>query len=334
MWDRQERALEAWARAEGCWFNNVTGAIERRFGKEISHGAEAKVFHYDDIHVIKVISSPFDQQKTLDRITLTNFVFPFTGLRLAGLGRNEDGEFCFVVIQRFVIGEHVVPGLVSIDSLDDFKCLDDSMDNPEYATEHILLGDLHDRNVLLTPEGRPAVIDCNLFLNTPELKKGGKWKIPQIESDEAAIEKMDGLLDHLVPIELGRSWIENSFSNDGNKLSTMLKQYGFFPGSAELSNGNRYLVEVNPSDPDSVLLTSVRQARALLSQYPDMEDNVKDALAEGRVAEVNGVSVRFSPDKGRLVPVSQGRKEKVTARQADKVSLKMEKPHASPSLKF
>ena len=159
MWDRQERALEAWARAEGCWFNNVTGAIERRFGKEISHGAEAKVFHYDDIHVIKVISSPFDQQKTLDRITLTNFVFPFTGLRLAGLGRNEDGEFCFVVIQRFVIGEHVVPGLVSIDSLDDFKCLDDSMDNPEYATEHILLGDLHDRNVLLTPEGRPAVID-------------------------------------------------------------------------------------------------------------------------------------------------------------------------------
>lgn len=106
MWDRQERVLEDWARAEGCWFDNVTRRIENTFGPEISHGAEAKVFHLDDTHVVKVISSLFDQQKTLDRISLTNFMFPATGLTLLGFGRNEEGEFCFVVKQPFIIGEH------------------------------------------------------------------------------------------------------------------------------------------------------------------------------------------------------------------------------------
>lgn len=134
VWDRQERALEDWARADGCWFDNVTRRIENTFGPEISHGAEAKVFHLDDTHVVKVISSLFDQQKTFDRITLTNFVFPFTGLQLLGLGRNEDGEFCFVVKQRFIIGKHADTGNLSIASLEDFTCVDESINNPEYTT--------------------------------------------------------------------------------------------------------------------------------------------------------------------------------------------------------
>ena len=45
--------------------------------------------------------------------------------------------------------------------------------NWTYATPDIYLSDMHDENVIITPDGDFAVIDCDIRINTPELRQGG-----------------------------------------------------------------------------------------------------------------------------------------------------------------
>ena len=51
-----------------------------------------------------------------------------------------------------------------------------SLINPKnwtYATPDIYLSDLHDENVIRSKEGNIFVVDCDIRINTPELKCGG-----------------------------------------------------------------------------------------------------------------------------------------------------------------
>ncbi len=45
--------------------------------------------------------------------------------------------------------------------------------NWTYATSDIYLSDMHDENVLQTADGTIIVVDCDIRINTPELKQGG-----------------------------------------------------------------------------------------------------------------------------------------------------------------
>ena len=45
--------------------------------------------------------------------------------------------------------------------------------NWTYATPEIYLSDLHDENVIRSANGNIFVIDCDIRINTPELKQGG-----------------------------------------------------------------------------------------------------------------------------------------------------------------
>ena len=42
-----------------------------------------------------------------------------------------------------------------------------------YATPNIYLSDLHDENVVRSADGNIFVFDCDIRINTPELKCGG-----------------------------------------------------------------------------------------------------------------------------------------------------------------
>ena len=45
--------------------------------------------------------------------------------------------------------------------------------NWTYATPEIYLSDMHDENVICSPSGTIFVIDCDIRINTPELRCGG-----------------------------------------------------------------------------------------------------------------------------------------------------------------
>lgn len=54
--------------------------------------------------------------------------------------------------------------------------LEDSLRNPRnwtYATPEIYLSDMHDENIIKSREGNIFVVDCDIRINTPELRAGG-----------------------------------------------------------------------------------------------------------------------------------------------------------------
>ena len=108
----------------------------------------------------------------LDRITLHNTYFPETKFTVIGFGRNGNGDFKILVEQPFIQGTRLT---------DDEICkfvtsLGFEMKNPHnwtYATPQIYLSDMHDENIIKAKNGSIFVIDCDIRINTPDLRQGG-----------------------------------------------------------------------------------------------------------------------------------------------------------------
>ena len=173
----QERIIESWAKAEGIWHDNLDNVK----GKELfAEGGEAKVFANDgDTKVIKILSTEYfiTPQFALDRITLHNTLFPTASLKVIGFGRNSKGEFQFLVEQPFIQGEPATQ-----EEIDRFitkagfeKSKKDKGNT--FISDDLYLSDLHDENVIKTPNGDLVVIDADLRLNTPDLNRKGKYEI-------------------------------------------------------------------------------------------------------------------------------------------------------------
>lgn len=170
---QQAACIERWARHVGCWTDAVDKTLAVSLGEHIAEGGEAKVYDHGAT-LVKTIGLDYFVQPilALDRITLHNAYFPETRLFVLGFGRTEDGEFKIVVEQPFVEGKHVTDNQIA----DYMHCMGFELRNPKnwtYATSDIYLSDMHDENVLQTADGTIIVVDCDIRINTPELKQGG-----------------------------------------------------------------------------------------------------------------------------------------------------------------
>ncbi len=166
--------IELWAKASGVWIDDVDSFLHHTLGEHIAEGGEAKVYEHGS-SVIKTIGLDYFIQPiiALDRISLHNTFFPDTKLSVIGFGRDKDGEFKIVVEQPFIIGDQP--------SDDDIRSFMESMEfqlwnarNWTYATPEVYLSDVHDENVIRSHSGAFFVIDCDIRINTPELRTGGK----------------------------------------------------------------------------------------------------------------------------------------------------------------
>jgi hypothetical protein len=173
----QERIVESWAKAKGIWHDNLD-TIE---GKELfAEGGEAKVFANDgDTNVIKILSTEYfiTPQFALDRITLHNTLFPEATLKITGFGRNSKGEFQFLVEQPFIQGTYATQAEIDkfITKAGFTKSTKDKGNT--FITDDLYVSDLHDENVIKTPNGNLIIIDADIRLNTPELNRNGKYVI-------------------------------------------------------------------------------------------------------------------------------------------------------------
>lgn len=169
----QEKYIEQWAKIIGVWFEDVEGFLTNQFGDFISEGGEARVFDNGPT-LIKSIGLDYFIQPihALDRISLHNTYFPETTLSVLGFGRDEKGNFKIIVEQAFVEGDKMQEKEIEHYALSlGFSLINKR--NWTYATPLIYLSDLHDENVIKSPKGNIFVIDCDIRLNTPDLKCGG-----------------------------------------------------------------------------------------------------------------------------------------------------------------
>ena len=88
----------------------------------------------------------------------------------------DDNEFKIVVEQAFIEGSHVSNEQI----VDYMRNMGFELRNPRnwtYATPDIYLSDLHDENVIRSKDGNIFVVDCDIRINTPELRCGGRREL-------------------------------------------------------------------------------------------------------------------------------------------------------------
>lgn len=169
----QAAVIEQWARTVGCWTDNVDVEYERLFGEQLTEGGEAHVYDNGNT-IVKRIGLDYYilPSFALDRISLHNTLFPSTKMVVMGFGRTSNGEFQILVQQSFIFGSRLTDDEIrSFAEAMGFKLINPR--NWTYATPSIYLSDMHDENVIVSPQGNIFVIDCDIRINTPELRCGG-----------------------------------------------------------------------------------------------------------------------------------------------------------------
>ena len=112
----------------------------------------------------------------LDRISLHNTFFPETRLTVVGFGRLHNGDFQIIVEQPYIQGSQMSDEEIATFA----QKMGFTPINPKnwtFATPDIYLSDLHDENVIQSKEGNIFVVDCDIRINTPELRCGGRREL-------------------------------------------------------------------------------------------------------------------------------------------------------------
>ena len=282
---------------------------------------------FDGNRVIKIISNVyFDSYETaLDRIALHNFLSPKTPLAVLGFGLNYRNEYGIVVSQPFVKGRHLPEAEISryLAGME-FKKQEDMVAMTEYTRGDYYIGDMHDENVILTPDGNIALIDTDSRLNVPELKCGGTYAVPEISFSRSAVSAIDSALREIVPVEVSRHEYEERFATKDNFLKEQLEQTGRYNGyllMADKDDQTRpFVLQVDPSDSTRLLRTWCDSIAVMLDKEKNLTEKESRALSSGLAITRNQETYAFNPDRGRVTSC-----KRFTLKQ--KIDEKKEKKH-------
>lgn len=170
----QEDIIEQWAKVTGCWTEDVDLTLPTLLGEQVTEGGEAHVY-YHGATLVKAIGLDYFVFPilALDRITLHNAYFPQTRMNVLGFGRTRGGDFQVIVEQPFIQGERMTDKAIR-QYAEQLGFELKNARNWTFATKDVYLSDLHDENVICSRNGTVFVVDCDIRINTPELKAGGQ----------------------------------------------------------------------------------------------------------------------------------------------------------------
>ncbi len=166
--ERQEAAVETWARELGVWHDEATEELEAMCGERIANGSEAFVFFGDEQTVIKArdICGYDCLDEALVSMELHNALFPYTAMRITGFGRSE-GDFTVIFEQKYIKGAKFASSdLIArfMKTVFDAEKDDSVLGGNSYENDELLLQDLKPANVLLGRDGGLYVIDGDFYI--------------------------------------------------------------------------------------------------------------------------------------------------------------------------
>ena len=171
--EKQACQIEEWARRVNVWYENVDIVLGDTFGEHIAAGGEAEVYDHGNT-LVKSIGLDYFVQPVfaLDRISLHNAYFTETTLKVLGFGKDSIGNFKIIVEQPFIQGQKMTEREIE-DFMLKMGFTLKSRRNWTYVTPYVYISDMHDENVLRSSNGNVFVVDCDIRINTPELRQDG-----------------------------------------------------------------------------------------------------------------------------------------------------------------
>lgn len=136
----QESDLENWARTSGYWHDNLL-----RF---------------------------------LDRIAIQNTLCPQASLKVEGFSRDAQGDFVFLLRQRFFREAHKMSEteiMLYMRCLGFQVIIDEPYHIVRYYSKSVIVEDLHPGNIWMTEKSNVVIIDAYYRFNTPGLNMGGTF---------------------------------------------------------------------------------------------------------------------------------------------------------------
>lgn len=316
--ERQETAIEEWARLNNIWHEDATNELEDLYGEKIGNGAESFVYAKDNKTVIKArdITGYNNLLEALESIEIHNKLFPETTMTVTGFGRS-DGEFTIIFEQPYISGEHPTRDEIEKYIRSKFNAQKDDAvtGGTSYKTNEYLLQDLKPQNVIVS-EGKFYVIDGDFYRNPDAISIREESNIQQqeqlsqnettstqsldTENQEAQLRNQrDSLLGELNSIiEARRAKGEKVDNGRGKKigLNSIPKSLNF----AELAQGenttisNWYNKSIEELDERSIELSGeeYEQAEAELEAKREELERIKSIASE-----INGIDTKLKQIK-------------------------------------
>ena len=178
---RSEEALEAYARHEGIWFDDLDLEYP-----QIAEGFEAIVYEDSSPYFVLKSARFADSTplETLDnRISLFNKLFPETAYELVGFTRDPKENFRFVLRQRFIIGEVGIDNPRALTARMKESGLFATTDVQKFTNSSHSVRDVHSRNYIIAAD-HVFIIDAMTSLNTPEFGGGREYYPFSVEAVE------------------------------------------------------------------------------------------------------------------------------------------------------
>ncbi|HVF97939.1 MAG TPA: hypothetical protein VM871_11485 [Flavisolibacter sp.] len=171
----EEAAILAWAKENQLWLPEARFIVTYA-PSYIAEGSEQKVYLNPDGKTVTKRNTGCYHSTWLEfflRLIVHQATFPSTAYTVTGFTETE-GQLCVIVQQAWFNVDRGAPEEETDAFLSQYGFVNLEY-NEFYSKEHgIILDDLHDENVLMGNEDNLVVIDPIIYLETPEMRLGGK----------------------------------------------------------------------------------------------------------------------------------------------------------------
>ena len=301
-----EDRLEEWARMAGVWIGDPREVCPSGRCSLVAEGDRSTVWRDaagDGGHVVKVTRMDAVED-CLDWIAVHNALFPRTALEVLGFGRSRSGLAVFVRQEYFPEGRRA--GVEEIRTLAreaGLRAVSDR-DVDGYCTKEALLEGFVEENVVMTPTGA-AVLGGRCRLNTVELRRGGTWRIPEVEYRKDAVEEIGMVLQEVTPWEVEKTPFVRDHETKANMLGSQLEVTGrfngyFTEGGDDEDGGCQVAVAACPDNGDVLLVMDCGNIRRILQDETGLPKKEKDEICYGFGMWIDGSFVAFDVATGRL----------------------------------
>ena len=208
--DKQDRAIERFARDKGMWTDDLTQHCKDEFGERFSHGMESDVYDGGD-SVVKMMTLRLAKSPVamLERIALHNRLFPDTQMQIVGFGRanrygEPDGRLGFLVRQRKVEFDEGETTTADVAEFMQRLGFEPGERKSTYVSPDgsLLATDMHRENVVKAKDGKMAVLDSLVKINYDAANPPEHLWTPKMDNQSKAMDAKE----HPAKPDTGDMW--------------------------------------------------------------------------------------------------------------------------------